>query len=242
MNSCTTAVKNVRLLALPSQRISNFLSSENFLTSGEVALYKLMTVFLRGYWNKLLVLMLNINVYSIHFYMMFFYPAVWNWICIIVVSQKAGSSKHKGNLFFWKYNVSISYPLRPLTPHYLKLFSLYVVSLFHAFRVVSHITGSKSESNRYSVALKFSYVGPNRHANSMPTPCINKFSKFTWPTTQVVIKFGFSAHLMNTKSHHWCCILVGSFCTISITKLPLLKENEFKKIYLSFRFTNQVKK
>lgn len=49
MNSCTTAVKNVKPLALPSQRISDFLSIENFFTSGEVALYKLMTVFLRGY-------------------------------------------------------------------------------------------------------------------------------------------------------------------------------------------------
>lgn len=150
--------------------------------------------------------------------------------------RKLAVQRTRVTCFFWKYNVSISYPLRPLTPHYLTLFSLYVVSSFHAFRVVSHMTGSKSESNRYSVALKFPYVGPNRHANSMPTPCINKFSKFTWPTTQVVIRFGFSANLMNTKSHHCCCILVGSFCTISITKLPLLKEIELKKKYLSFRF------
>lgn len=169
--------------------------------------------------------MLNINVYSIHFYMMFFYPAVWNWICIIVVSQKAGSSKNKGNLFFWKYNVSISYPLRPLTPHYLTLFPSMLCHYFMHLELSHTLLVSESESNRYSVALKFPYVRPNQHANSVPTPCINKFSKFTWPTTQVVIKFGFSAHLMNTKSHHCCCILVGSFCTISITKLPLLKEN-----------------
>lgn len=150
--------------------------------------------------------MLNINVYSIHFYMMFFYPAVWNWICIIVVSQKAGSSKNKGNLFIWKYNVSISYPQRPILCHYFMHLELYHTLL----EVKANPTGTQWHWN---------------FANSMQTPCINKFSKFTWPTTQVVIKFGFSAHLMNTKSHHCCCIVVGSFCTISITKLPLLKEN-----------------
>lgn len=163
--------------------------------------------------------MLNINVYSIHFYMMFFYPAVWNWICIIVVSQKAGSSKNKGNLFIWKYNVSISYPLRPLTPHYLTLFPLYIVSLFHAFRVVSHITGSKSKSNRYANSMhqQVQQVYLTNYTSGHKVWLLCTFDEYQKPSLLLYSCRVFLHHFYNK--------------TASFERKLILKK------YLSFRFT-----